>query len=72
MCLPMKISQTNTTLVPHNTSKGTERKTHMTYNQKRILTLCVIIITAILLGRLAFRVFLNVLLGGTLFGGNFL
>lgn len=44
----------------------------MTTVQKRILILCIIIITGAVLGRLAFRMVLNFLLGGTMFGGNFL
>ena len=44
----------------------------MTLTQKRIITLVVIIIVAAILGRLAVRAFMNILLGGTLFGGNFL
>lgn len=39
---------------------------------KRLITLAVIIIAATVLGRLAVRVILNILLGGTMFGGNFL
>lgn len=39
---------------------------------KRLIILAVIIIAAALLGRLSVRVFLNFLLGGTIFGGNFL
>lgn len=39
---------------------------------KRIIILAVIVIVAAVLGRLAVRGFLNILLGGTLFGGNFL
>lgn len=49
-----------------------ERKDKMTLTQKRILILLIIIIIAAVLGRLAFRAFLNVLLGGTMWGGNFL
>ncbi len=44
----------------------------MTLTQKRIIILAVIIIVAAVLGRLAVRAFMNILLGGTLFGGNFL
>lgn len=44
----------------------------MTLTQKRIVILIVVIIVAAVLGRLAVRAFLNLLLGGTLFGGNFL
>lgn len=44
----------------------------MTLIKKRILILLFIIVVAVVLGRLAFRAFLNLLLGGTMFGGNFL
>lgn len=44
----------------------------MTLTQKRILILSIIIIGAAVLGRLAVRAVMNMLLGGTLFGGNFL
>lgn len=44
----------------------------MTLKQKRIITLAVIIAIGAVLGRLAVRAGLNLLLGGTLFGGNFL
>ncbi len=44
----------------------------MTLTQKRILILFIIIVVAAVLGRLAFRAVLNFLLGGTMFGGNFL
>ena len=43
----------------------------MTRAQKRAVILIVIILAAVL-GRLAVRAVLNLLLGGTLFGGNFL
>lgn len=39
---------------------------------KRLIILAVIIIIAAVLGRLAVRGFMNLLLGGTMFGGNFL
>lgn len=39
---------------------------------KRVIILAVIAIVAAVLGRLAVRAFMNMLLGGTLFGGNFL
>lgn len=39
---------------------------------KRIIILVVIVIAAAILGRLTVRLFLNLLLGGTLFGGNLL
>ncbi len=39
---------------------------------KRVIILGIIIIVAAILGRLAVRAFMNLLFGGTLFGGNFL
>ena len=44
----------------------------MTLTQKRLLILAVIAAVAFVLGRLAVRGPLNLLVGGTLFGGNFL
>jgi hypothetical protein len=44
----------------------------MTLIQKRILILIIVIAIAAVLGRLVFRAVMNLLLGGTLFGGNFL
>ncbi|MCX4269923.1 MAG: hypothetical protein OSJ62_14860 [Lachnospiraceae bacterium] len=44
----------------------------MTLTQKRLIIVLVIIIIAAFLGRLAVRGIMNILLGGTLFGGNFL
>ena len=44
----------------------------MTLTQKRLLILAVIALVAFVLGRLAVRAALNFLVGGTLFGGNFL
>ena len=44
----------------------------MTLTQKRLLILLAVIIAAAVLGRLAVRAVLNMRLGGTLFGGNFL
>ncbi len=40
--------------------------------QKRWAIILIIAVVAFLLGRLAVRVFMNLLMGGTLFGGNFL
>lgn len=39
---------------------------------KRIIIIAVIVVAAFVLGRLAVRGFTNLLLGGTLFGGDFL
>ena len=44
----------------------------MSLTAKRILIIAVIVVVAFVLGRLAVRAFLNLLLGGTLFGGDFL
>ena len=44
----------------------------MTFLQKRLLILLAVILAAAVLGRLVVRAILNLLLGGTLFGGNFL
>ena len=49
-----------------------ERIKEMTLTQKRILILLIIITVAVILGRLAVRAVLNLMLGGTMFGGNFL
>ena len=42
------------------------------FDKKRIIILVIIVLVGIVLGRLAFRTFLNMLVGGTLFGGNIL
>jgi len=42
------------------------------FTKKRIIILLVIVILALILGRLAVRIGLNLLLGGTVFGGDFL
>ena len=39
---------------------------------KRIIILTIIVVVAFLLGRLSIRALMNLLLGGTLLGGNFL
>ena len=44
----------------------------MSITVKRIIILAVIIVVAFVLGRLAVRAVMNMLLGGTLFGGDFL
>lgn len=44
----------------------------MTLMQKRILLLTLVVVAGIVLGRLAVRGAMNLLLGGTMFGGNFL
>ena len=44
----------------------------MTLLQKRLLILGIDVLVAAVLGRLAVRGTLNLLLGGTLFGGNLL
>ncbi|MCD8014952.1 MAG: hypothetical protein LUG99_17615 [Lachnospiraceae bacterium] len=42
------------------------------FTGKRILILLILIVLGILLGRLALRAVINLLVGGSLFGGNFL
>lgn len=42
------------------------------FTTKRIIILGILVVTGFILGRLVFRAFLNILLGGTLFGGNIL
>jgi hypothetical protein len=44
----------------------------MERNKKKAIVLAVIVMIGFVLGRLAVRAFLNMLLGGTLFGGNIL
>lgn len=44
----------------------------MTLTQKRLLILLFIAVAAFILGRMAVRAAINLLIGGTLFGGNFL
>lgn len=44
----------------------------MTLIPKRLIIIFVLIIAGIVLGKLAVRGFMNLLLGGTLFGGNIL
>jgi hypothetical protein len=44
----------------------------MMLTRKRLIILAIVIIAGILLGRLAVRAIMNLMLGGTLFGGNFL
>ena len=44
----------------------------MSIGKKRMIDLLIIIAAGAVLGRLAVRAALNLLLGGTLFGGNFL
>jgi hypothetical protein len=45
---------------------------NMTFTKKRWIILLILIAAGLILGRLAVRAFMNLLLGGTLFGGNFL
>lgn len=47
-------------------------KQNMTLVQKRILILIIVAIIGIIIGRLVFRAFINLMVGGSLFGGNFL
>lgn len=49
-----------------------EQISQMVFTKNRIIILAVVVIAGIVLGRLAVRAALNLLVGGTLFGGNFL
>lgn len=42
------------------------------FTKQRIIILIILVVIGIILGRLAVRAFMNMLLGGTLFGGNIL
>lgn len=44
----------------------------MDITKKRVIILIIVIIIAAILGRLAVRAMMNLLLGGTMFGGNLL
>lgn len=44
----------------------------MALGMKRLIIVVVIVIVGIVLGRLAVRAFMNMLMGGTMFGGNIL
>lgn len=44
----------------------------MSVTVKKVIVLAVIAVVAFAIGRLAVRAVMNLLLGGTLFGGNFL
>lgn len=55
--------------VKHSFQKGTIT---MTLTRKRILLLLLFLAAGAVLGRLLVRAALNLLVGGTLFGGNFL
>ena len=48
------------------------RRFEMSDTVKRIIIIAIIVIVGFVLGRLAIRGFMNLMLGGTLFGGNFL
>lgn len=42
------------------------------FTRERIIILLIVVICGVVLGRLAVRFVLNLLLGGTMFGGDFL
>ena len=44
----------------------------MEITRKRVTILLIVIIVAFILGRLAVRAIMNLILGGTMFGGNLL
>lgn len=44
----------------------------MEFSKKRLIILFIVIMLGVILGRLTVRAVLNLMLGGTLFGGNVL
>lgn len=53
-------------------ANGRKEFREMTLTQKRWIILLIIAIVAFILGRIAVRAAMNLMLGGTMFGGNFL
>ena len=49
-----------------------ERRNGMSVTAKRLLIVLIIAVVAFVLGRLGMRFFMNLMLGGTMFGGDFL
>lgn len=64
----------NVTLVTCNntTFYNVRQESSKEMSSKRWIILGIVIICGFILGRLAFRAFLNLMLGGTMFGGNIL
>ena len=60
------------TIVPTKSQEVIQGGAKMSIGMKRIIILLVIIAIGFVLGRLAVRAVMNLMLGGTLFGGNFL
>lgn len=58
-------------MIPESKEKG-KGGAAMSMNAKRLIILLIVIAAGIILGRMAVRAVLNLLLGGTLFGGNVL
>lgn len=52
--------------------QGKMNQRKLTLTQRRWIFLIIIAIVAFVLGRLAVRAVMNLMLGGTMFGGNFL
>lgn len=52
--------------------KRAGRMKRMTLIQRRLLILLIVVVAGAVLGRLTLRAILNFLVGGTMFGGNFL
>lgn len=52
--------------------ENSRKEFKMTLMQKKWIIIFIIVVLGFLLGRLAVRAFMNLLMGGTLFGGNFL
>ena len=60
------------TTVASSDIQKNEREFTMSVVTKRLIIIAAIVVVAFVSGRLAVRAFMNLLLGGTLFGGNFL
>ena len=61
-----------TTVAAESQERISERIDMMSQTKKRGITLILVLLAGTVLGRLAVRAVMNLLLGGTLWGGNFL
>jgi hypothetical protein len=59
--------ETNVTLYDNKNQGG-----NAMFTKQRVVILMIVIVTAIILGRLAVRFAINIMIGGTMFGGNIL
>lgn len=68
----LQLFHLDATSVASGESMKRNEEIYMTLTTKRILILCAVALVAFAAGRLAVRAGLNALVGGTLWGGNFL